>query len=111
LTDSLIQYVLHFPRGEKYVSLLKDAPVDAPEAQAHVIAERQRLRLLVKQQLSESATVTEADEGIKSTGQVRGICNVGGMSWGLQTTSLGSRDMVYPVLGPILGNLLCVYLL
>ena len=61
---------MHFPRGEKYVSLLKDAPEDAPEAQAHLAAERQRLRLLVKEQLSETAAVTEADEGLKSRGKV-----------------------------------------
>ena len=52
------------------MSLLKDAPEDAPEAQAHLAAERQRLRLLVKQQLSETAAVTEADEGLRTRGKV-----------------------------------------
>ena len=65
-----LQYVMHFPKGEKYVSLLRDAPADAPEAQLHLQAERQRLMRLVKQQVAESAAVTEADEGIKA-GQVR----------------------------------------
>ncbi len=55
------QYVIYFPKGEKYVSLLKDA--ETVEAQAHLQAERQRLRELVKQQIQEQAVVTEADEG------------------------------------------------
>ena len=56
------QYVLHFPRGEKYVSLLRDAAADDADGQAHLDAERQRLRTLVKRQLAESAVITEADE-------------------------------------------------
>lgn len=38
----LLQYVLHFPKGEKYVSLLKDA--DDPADQARLESERARLR-------------------------------------------------------------------
>ncbi|GAX82616.1 hypothetical protein CEUSTIGMA_g10042.t1 [Chlamydomonas eustigma] len=57
-----LEYVMHFPKLEKYVSLLRDA--DTPEAQEHLQQERQRLRLLVKQQLTEVAAVTEADEGL-----------------------------------------------
>ena len=41
-----LDYVMHFPPGERYVSLLKDGAT--PEAQAHVLAERARLRLLVR---------------------------------------------------------------
>lgn len=52
---------MSFPKGEKYVSLLRDA--EDAEAQAHAEAERLRLRRLVKQQLAESAVVTEAHEG------------------------------------------------
>jgi hypothetical protein len=52
---------MHFPKLEKYVSLLRDA--ETPEAQEHLVQERQRLRLMVKQQLAEVAAVTEADEG------------------------------------------------
>eukprot|EP00887_Chlorella_sp_A99_P007649 scaffold20.g7649.t1 len=56
-----LQYVLHFPKGEKYVSLLKDA--QGAEAQARLDAERARLRALVATQLVEAALVGEADEG------------------------------------------------
>jgi hypothetical protein len=54
-------YVRHFPKGEKYVALLRDA--QDPAAQQHVEQERARLRALVAQQLAEQAAVTEADEG------------------------------------------------
>lgn len=53
--------MLHFPKGEKYVSLLKD-PED-PDAKAHVESERSRLRALVKQQLRDDAIVNELNEG------------------------------------------------
>lgn len=56
-----LQYVIHFPKGEKYVSLLKDA--DTPEAQTRLEEERTRLKKLVKLQLAEMALVAEADEG------------------------------------------------
>ena len=56
-----LHYVLHFPKGEKYISVLKNA--EDPEAQAHLDAERSRLRLLVKKQQVEVALMTEADEG------------------------------------------------
>lgn len=54
-------YVRHFPKGEKYVSLLRDA--QDPTAQQHLQQQRARLRALVAQQLAEQAAVTEADEG------------------------------------------------
>ncbi|EIE27289.1 hypothetical protein COCSUDRAFT_45805 [Coccomyxa subellipsoidea C-169] len=60
LQDDL-QYVVHFPKGEKYVSILRDA--EEPAAQAALIAERDRLRALVHKQQAEIAMVTEADEG------------------------------------------------
>lgn len=56
-----LQYVLNFPKGEKYISILKNA--EEPEAQAHLETERSRLRALVKQQLAEAALLGEADEG------------------------------------------------
>lgn len=59
-----LEYILHFPKGEKYVSLLKDA--DDPEAQEHLKSERNRLRLLVKQQLRDEAIVNELNEGMPS---------------------------------------------
>ena len=58
----VVQYVMHFPRGEKYVSILKQA--DSAEAQAILDAERSRLRALVRQQLAEAAMLAEPDEGI-----------------------------------------------
>lgn len=54
-------YILHFPKAEKYVSLLK-TPEDAAE-RARVEAERARLRRAVAARLRDSAAVTEADEG------------------------------------------------
>ncbi|KAK9825690.1 hypothetical protein WJX81_004393 [Elliptochloris bilobata] len=48
-----LQYVLHFPRGEKYVALLK--PAADPAAAAALQAERARLRALVRAQLAEAA--------------------------------------------------------
>lgn len=56
-----LEYVLHFPKGEKYVSLLKDA--EDAEAQAHLEQERDRLRALVKHQLRDDAIVNELNEG------------------------------------------------
>jgi len=56
-----LEYVLHFPKGEKYVSLLKDA--EEPEAQEHLEAERKRLRAKVKQKLLDDAIVNEPNEG------------------------------------------------
>lgn len=58
----MMQYVMHFPKGEKYVSILKDA--EDPEAQGRLQAERDRLRALVVQQLREQAAMEEADEGM-----------------------------------------------
>lgn len=56
-----LQYVLNFPKGEKYISILKSA--EDPEAQAHLEAERSRLRGLVQQQMAEAALLGDADEG------------------------------------------------
>lgn len=60
--STCLQYVLHFPKGERYVSILKDAA--EPEAQAKLDAERIRLKAVIKRQLAESAMLTEADEGL-----------------------------------------------
>jgi hypothetical protein len=57
-----VQYVLHFPKGEKYVSIIKDST--DPAAQATLAQERARLKTLVKQQLAESAMLADADEGL-----------------------------------------------
>ncbi len=53
--------MVHFPKGEKYVSILRDA--EEPAAQVALIVERDRLRALVHKQQAEIAMVTEADEG------------------------------------------------
>lgn len=60
--NACLQYVLHFPKGERYVSILKDAA--EPDAQAKLDAERIRLKAVIKHQLAESAMLTEADEGL-----------------------------------------------
>lgn len=57
-----LQYVTHFPAGEKYVSLLIDA--ESPEAREVQQRERARLRALVKAQQAERALLQEADEGL-----------------------------------------------
>lgn len=56
-----LQYVLHFPRGEKFVSLLKQA--ETPEAQEILEKERARLRALVQQSLADEALIGDEDEG------------------------------------------------
>ena len=56
-----LEYVLHFPKGEKYVSILKNS--QDPEAQTALEAERKRLRILVKKHLEDEAIVNEMDEG------------------------------------------------
>ena len=61
-----LQYVLHFPRTEKYVSVLKAAPDAA--AQEQLEAERARLRGLVRQHLAEVAMLTQGDEGRSTLG-------------------------------------------
>ncbi|KFM24549.1 rRNA-processing protein EFG1 [Auxenochlorella protothecoides] len=48
-----LQYVLHFPKGEKYVSVLKDPETEADAAR--VQAERARLRALVAADLARAA--------------------------------------------------------
>ena len=60
--SAVAQYVVHFPRGEKYVSIMKQA--DSAEDQAGLDAERNRLRALVSQQLAEAAMLAEPDEGV-----------------------------------------------
>ena len=56
-----LEYVLNFPPGERYVSLLKDAT--DPASQVHLDSERARLRSLIKHRMKESALVNEVDEG------------------------------------------------
>ncbi|KAJ9516007.1 hypothetical protein QJQ45_016815 [Haematococcus lacustris] len=63
-----LMYVRHFPPGEKYVSLLRQA--DSPDAQAFLDQERHRLHALVEAQQAAAAAaqadqlaLTEADEG------------------------------------------------
>lgn len=58
-----LQYVTHFPPGEKYVSLLVDA--DSPEAREVQQRQRTRLRALVNAQQAERALLQEADEGLQ----------------------------------------------
>lgn len=67
MAEEDLEYILHFPKGEKYVSLLKDS--EDPEAQQHLESERKRLRLLVKQQLRDEAIVNELNEGKSSVEQ------------------------------------------
>ena len=55
------QYVVHFPKGEKYVSLLREA--EDEEGQELLAAERERLRGKVRAALADRALVAEADEG------------------------------------------------
>ena len=69
-----LQYVMHFPKGEKYVSLLKEA--EGEEARQQLAAERARLRALVRQQLAEAAMVAEADEG-RSLAEHKAAAGVG----------------------------------
>ena len=64
-----VQYVLHFPKGEKYVSVLKT--VEDPEAQRVIAAERERLRGLVHRQMAEAAMLAEPDEGAALLAQQR----------------------------------------
>ena len=52
---------MHFPKGEKFVSLLKNA--DDPESQAKLEAERARLRGLVRRQMADDVLLSEANEG------------------------------------------------
>ena len=57
-----MQYVLNFPKGERYVSILKEAA--EPEAQARLDAERTRLKTVIRHQLAEEAMIADADEGL-----------------------------------------------
>ena len=56
-----LQYVVNYPKGEKYVSLLRNT--EDPEAQKALEAERKRIRAKVKQQLADIAMITQPDEG------------------------------------------------
>ncbi len=55
------QYVTHFPKEEKYVSILK-RPED-PAAAQQVAAEVARLRALVHARAQDAALVADVDEG------------------------------------------------
>ncbi len=57
-----LQYVMHFPKGERYVSIVKEAA--DPAAQAKLEFERKRLKAMIRHQLAESALLAEADEGL-----------------------------------------------
>ncbi len=57
-----LQYVMHFPKGERYVSIVKEAA--DPAAQAKLESERKRLKAMIRHQLAESAMLAEADEGL-----------------------------------------------
>lgn len=57
-----LSYVVNFPPGEVYVPLLRD-PEGSEENRRRVLAERQRLRKLVRDRLAETALITEGDEG------------------------------------------------
>lgn len=57
-----MQYVVHFPKGERYVSILKEAT--EPQAQVVLAAERARLKKLIKHQMAETALIADADEGL-----------------------------------------------
>ncbi len=57
-----LQYVMHFPKGERYVSIVKEAA--DPAAQAKLESERERLKAMIRHQLAESAMLAEADEGL-----------------------------------------------
>ena len=54
--------MIHFPKGERYVSILKQAA--DPAAQAQLESERSRLMALVRHQLAEKALLADADEGL-----------------------------------------------
>ena len=56
-----MQYVKFFPRGHKYVSIIKQA--DTAEGQAQLDAQRNTLRQLVKQRLADAAMLAEGNEG------------------------------------------------
>lgn len=64
------QYVKYFPRGERYVSLLRDA--DDPAGQARLEAERARLRALVRRQVADLAMLTQPDEGVGAAASLPG---------------------------------------
>ena len=53
--------MVNFPKGEKYVSLLRNA--EDPEAQKVLEAERRRIRAKVQQHMADIAMITQADEG------------------------------------------------
>ena len=65
----MLQYVQNFPKGEKYVSLLKDAA--DPEAQIALDAERERLRALVRQRVADEIMLSEVNEGVLSPGPLQ----------------------------------------
>ena len=58
---------MHFPKGEKYVSLLRNA--SSEDAQRVLKDERQRIRAKVKQQLADIAIITQVDEGLPQATQ------------------------------------------
>lgn len=61
LNDLWLQYVLGFPKGHKYVSILKTA--DTPEAQIQLDKQRDELRQLARRQAADRAALAESDEG------------------------------------------------
>ncbi|DBA99881.1 TPA: hypothetical protein ACH3X1_013769 [Trebouxia sp. C0004] len=68
-----LQYVMHFPKGERYVSIVKEA-ADA-EAQTKLESERKRLKAMIRHQLAESAMLAEADEGLGQSSAMAGAAH------------------------------------
>lgn len=68
-----LQYVMHFPKGERYVSIVKGAA--DPAAQAKLESERKRLKAMIRQQLAESAMLAEADEGLGQPSAMAGAAH------------------------------------
>ncbi|DBA91221.1 TPA: hypothetical protein ACH3X2_004095 [Trebouxia sp. C0005] len=65
-----LQYVMHFPKGERYVSIVKEAA--DPAAQAKLETERKRLKAMIRHQLAESAMLAQADEGLGQSSPMAG---------------------------------------
>lgn len=87
-------YVTHFPKGEKYVSLFKQA--ETPDAQAKLDADRLRLRQLVSMQLQQAAMIAEADEG-------QAIAAVAGKAAGNGVAVASQSKETHPAAGTVTG--------
>ena len=72
-----LHYVMHFPKGYKYVSVLKNKD-ETPEAAEYLEKKRRRLRQIIKENMVKDAALAEANEGGEGVASAAAELEAGG---------------------------------